>query len=82
MDAVIVVLDSTHNPYDQVNITIIGNLVARKIPVLIVANKIDMKKSSLKKVEAAFPEYDVIGVSARFGKNMEEFYESLFELVK
>ena len=35
MDAVIVVLDSTQNPYTQVNITIIGNLVARKIPVLV-----------------------------------------------
>jgi hypothetical protein len=82
MDAVIVVLDSTQNPYDQVNLTIIGNLVARKIPVLIVANKTDAKKSSVKKVEAAFPNYDVIGISAKHGKNMEEFYESLFELVK
>ena len=35
MEAVIVVLDSTENPYNQVNVTIIGNLVARKIPVLI-----------------------------------------------
>ena len=38
MDLVVIVLDSTENPYNQVNITIIGNLVARKIPVLIVAN--------------------------------------------
>ena len=82
MDAVIVVLDSTQNPYDQVNITIIGNLVARKIPVLIVANKMDAKKSKIKKVEAAFPEYEVVGISAKYGKNMEEFYENLFELVK
>ena len=29
MDAVIVLIDSTVNPYSQVNITIIGNLVAR-----------------------------------------------------
>lgn len=82
MDAVIVVLDVTKNPYSQVNITIIGNLVARKIPVLIVGNKIDLKKADLKKVEAAFPEYEVVGISARFGKNMEEFYESLFRLAK
>src|SRR3990167_6897290 len=32
MDAVVVVLDAAENPYSQVNITIIGNLVARKIP--------------------------------------------------
>jgi small GTP-binding protein len=82
VDAVVVVVDSTENPYSQVNITIIGNLVARKIPVLIVANKIDAKKSDIKKVEAAFPEYDVVGISAKYGTNMEEFYESLFKLAK
>lgn len=82
MDAVIVMLDSTTNPYSQVNITIIGNLVARKIPVLIVANKIDLKKSNVKKVSAAFPDYEVVGISAKTGKNLEGFYESLFKLVK
>jgi small GTP-binding protein len=82
MDAVIVVLDSSENPYSQVNITIIGNLVARKIPVLIVANKIDLRKADVKKVESAFPEYEVVGISAKDGLNMEEFYESLFKLAK
>ncbi len=82
MNAVVVVVDSTKNPYSQVNITIVGNLVARKIPVLIVANKIDLKRSDLKKVEAAFPEYDVVGISAKKGRNMEEFYESVFKLAK
>ncbi|MCX6747973.1 MAG: Era-like GTP-binding protein [Candidatus Pacearchaeota archaeon] len=82
MDLVVVVLDATQNPYSQVNITIIGNLVARKIPVLVVANKVDLRKADMKKVEAAFPEYPVVGISARYGKNMEEFYESLFDLAK
>jgi len=82
MDVVVVVLDSTENPYTQVNITIVGNLVARKIPVLVVANKIDKRKSDIKKIEAAFPEFDVVGISAKFGKNIEEFYESLFNIVK
>lgn len=82
MDMVVVVLDGTENPYNQVNITIIGNLVARKIPVLIVANKIDLKKADIKKIEAAFPEYEVIGISAKFGDNLEEFYESIFKLSK
>src|SRR3989344_5287300 len=31
VDAVLVVLDATENPYNQVNITIIGNLAARNI---------------------------------------------------
>jgi len=82
MDAVVVVVDSTENPYSQVNITIVGNLVAKNIPVLVVANKIDLKKADLKKVEAAFPEYDVVGISAKKGKNLDEFYESVFRLAK
>ncbi len=82
MDVVIVVLDSTKDPYSQVNITIIGNLEARKIPVLVVANKIDLKKANIKKVEAAFPQYKVIGISAKFGKHMDQFYETLFDILK
>ncbi|MBI2044102.1 50S ribosome-binding GTPase [Candidatus Pacearchaeota archaeon] len=82
MDVVVVVLDVMENPYNQVNITIIGNLAARKIPVLIVANKIDKKKADIKKIQAAFPEYDVIGISAKYGKNLDKFYESIFKLAK
>jgi len=82
MDMVIVVLDSTKDPYSQVNITIIGNLAARDIPVLIVANKVDLKKSNIKRVEAAFPQYAVVGVSAKHGNNIDEFYEALFATSK
>ncbi|MEK6826457.1 MAG: Era-like GTP-binding protein [Nanoarchaeota archaeon] len=82
MDVVMVVLDAADNPYSQVNITIIGNLVARKIPIVVVGNKIDLRKANLKKVESAFPQYDVVGVSALKGRNMEELYESLFKAVK
>ncbi len=82
VDLVVIVLDATENPYNQVNITIIGNLVARKIPVLIAANKIDLEGADMKKVESAFPEYDVVGISAKYGKNLEEFYESVFKLAK
>ena len=82
MDAVLVVLDATRDPYSQVNITIIGNLVARGIPLLIVANKIDLKKSDIKKIEAAFPQYPIVGISAEYGDNIENFYDSLFKLLR
>lgn len=80
MDAVVIVLDATKDPYSQVNITIIGNLEARKIPVLIIANKIDLKKADIKKVQAAFPQYDVLGISAKTGTNVDQFYEALFKI--
>ena len=82
MDSVVVVLDSTQDPYSQVNITIMGNLQARDIPVLIVANKVDLKKADIEVVKSAFPQYEVVGISAKYGKNTEEFYEKLFKVAK
>src|SRR3989344_4230697 len=72
--------DATKDPYTQVNITIVGNLQARNIPVLIVANKADLKKADVKKVQAAYPQYSVIGISAKYGSNVDKFYEALFEI--
>lgn len=82
MDSVVVVLDSTKDPYSQVNITIIGNLQARDIPVLIVANKMDLKRSNIDLIKAAFPQYEVFPISAKYGKNIEEFYEKLVEFAR
>ncbi len=82
MDSVVIVLDATQDPYSQVNVTIIGNLQARDIPVLIAANKVDLKKASLEAVQAAFPQYKVVGLSAKYGKNIEDFYEELFKFAK
>jgi len=82
MDCVLIVLDSTKNPYSQVNITIIGNLAARNIPVLIIGNKTDLKKADVKKIESAFPQYKVVGISAEKGKNIEGMYREIFKLVK
>jgi len=80
MDIVIVVLDATMDPYSQVNITIIGNLAARNIPVLICGNKIDLKKAKIKKIQSAFPQYEVIGISGKYGKNINQFYEALLAM--
>ena len=80
MDTVIIVLDATKDPYTQVNITIVGNLQARKIPVLIVANKSDLKKADVKKVQSAYPQYNVIGISAKYGNSIDKFYEGLFAI--
>lgn len=82
MDVVIVVLDSTTDPYSQVNITIVGNLEARNIPVLVVGNKIDLKKSNIKKMKAAFPQYNIVGISAQQGNNIEQFYDTLIKVSK
>ncbi len=81
MDLVLAVVDATKNPLNQVNITLLGNLDARKIPVLIVGNKTDLRKASIARVKEAFPNYEAIGISAKEGKNIKEFYAKLFEMV-
>jgi small GTP-binding protein len=77
MDLVLVVLDSTTDPLDQVNITILGNLDARKTPLFIIANKVDMKNSKANRIRDAFPNYSTIGISAKTGFNTDELYDSL-----
>lgn len=81
MDLVLVVLDATEDPLNQVNITLLGNLDARKIPVLIVGNKVDLRKSNIERIREAFPQYDVLGISAKEGKNVPELYEKLFKMI-
>lgn len=79
VDAVLVVMDSAEDPYTQVNITIIGNLEARGIPTIIVANKIDLPNSSPSSIENAFPQHAVIPVSAATGENIEKLYAAIQE---
>lgn len=78
VDAVIVVLDSTINPYSQVNITLIGNLVAKKKKLIIVANKKDLKSAKIEKVKLVFPDYKVVPLSAKKREGLDELYETIF----
>ncbi|HYD02842.1 MAG TPA: GTP-binding protein [Alphaproteobacteria bacterium] len=80
VDIVIIMIDATKSPYNQVNLTIVGNLEARKIPFMIVANKTDLKSSKIEKIQAAFPKYKVVGISAKFSQNMDKLYDELLVL--
>lgn len=77
VDAVLVVMDSTQDPYTQVNVTIIGNLEARGIPMIIVANKIDLDNANPEAIKNAFPQHVVVPISAKTGENLEELYEAI-----
>jgi len=77
VDAVLVVMDCTRDPYTQVNITIIGNLEARGIPMIVIANKIDSEEASPESIENAFPQHIVVQVSADTGENMDDLYTAI-----
>jgi small GTP-binding protein len=76
---VLLVIDSTEDPLTQANITIMGNLEARKIPFIIVANKIDLPNAEPDKIFSVFPQHKVISISALEGDNMGELYQSMVE---
>jgi len=77
IDGVLLVMDATKDPFTQVNVTILGNLEARKLPVLIAANKIDLEDSSPATLKSAFPQHPVIPISALTGYNSENLYTKM-----
>ena len=55
LDGVILVMDATDDPFTQVNVTVIGNMEARNLPLLIVANKVDLAEASPFNYQGRFP---------------------------
>ena len=79
MDGVILVMDSSEDPFTQVNITILGNLEARKLPMLIAANKVDLGDAAPTTIRESFPQHKVVPLSALTGYNIDNFYDNLIE---
>ena len=77
LDGVLLVMDSTDDPYTQVNVTVIGNMEARHLPILIVANKMDLIGATAERIKGAFPQHTVVPISALKGKNMDLLYETI-----
>lgn len=77
IDGVIYMLDSTLDPFMQVNIMMVGIIESRDLPVLIVANKIDLPDASPGRIKSAFPQHPVISISGLEGKNIDELYEKM-----
>jgi len=77
IDGVVLVMDSTKDPFTQVNVTIIGNLEARDLPILIAANKIDADEASPATLKSAFPQHPVVPISALTGYNTEDLYNNM-----
>ena len=77
LDGVILVMDATEDPFTQVNVTVIGNMEARKLPLLIAANKIDLPESSPARIRSAFPQHPLVPISALEGQNIDTLYEEI-----
>ncbi len=79
LDGVLLVMDATEDPYTQVNVTVIGNMEARKLPLLIAANKVDLPNSSPARIHSAFPQHPIVPISALEGQNIDSLYKEIAE---
>lgn len=79
IDGVIYVLDSTQDPFTQVNTMLLGIIESKDLPVLVFANKIDLEDSKVQRIENAFPQHKVIELSALEGNNIDEAYTEIAE---
>src|SRR5512136_3153724 len=79
IDGVIYMLDATLDPFMQVNIMMVGIIESRKLPVIIVANKIDLPEAAPNRIRSAFPQHPVVPISSLDGSNVEQLYEIMTE---
>ncbi|MDR2873668.1 MAG: GTP-binding protein [Methanobrevibacter sp.] len=79
VSGVLLVVDATTDPLVDTNITIIGNLEARKIPFIVVANKIDDEAANPDRISSVFPQHTVVPISALEGKNIEKLYKEIIK---
>jgi hypothetical protein len=77
LDGVLLIMDATQDPYTQVNVVVIGNMEARRLPLLIVANKIDLPDASPSRIKSAFPQHPIVPISALKGQNIDRLYEAM-----
>lgn len=79
VDGVVLCMDCAEDPFTQVNVTILGNLEARRLPVVIAANKIDLPQSSPATLKSAFPQHPVVPISALTGYNVDQLYKTMIQ---
>lgn len=77
LEGVILVMDATEDPFTQVNVTVIGNMEARNLPLLIVANKVDLENAAPASIRGAFPQHPMVSISALEGINIDVLYEEI-----
>ncbi len=79
IDGVIYMLDSTLDPFMQVNIMMVGIIESRNLPVIIVANKIDLPDAMPGRIRSAFPQHPVVPISGLEGVNMDLLYDKMLK---
>ena len=61
----------------DIDAVVIGNMEARKLPLVIVANKMDLPNASPARIKTAFPQHPMVPISALEGSNIDSLYQEI-----
>ncbi|MBI4394502.1 MAG: 50S ribosome-binding GTPase [Euryarchaeota archaeon] len=79
VSGLVLVVDSTERPDNPVNMKLLEHAKARKLPVVVAVNKIDLPQSDVTRVSDALREYRIVPISALNRWNFDTFYNAMFE---
>lgn len=79
LDGMLLVLDASEDPYRQVNQVLLTHVQAKKLPMLVVANKIDLPNADATRLRKMFDRHPVVAISAKTGQNLDNLYDELIK---
>ena len=79
LDGMMLVLDASTDPYSQVNQVLLTHVQAKKLPMIVVANKVDLPEADPGRIQKMFERHPVIGISAKTGQNLDGLYDELIK---
>lgn len=77
VDGVIYMMDSTEDPFKQVNTMLLGIIESRDLPSIVLANKTDLEDADAKAIANAFPQHTTIPVSVKEKENLNNVYKQI-----
>jgi hypothetical protein len=79
VEGVVYVVDAAADPREQANEVLVRVVEGQRLPMVVLANKVDREDADVERVRRAFPEYDVVGFSALEGDNVDAVYDRVVE---
>lgn len=79
ISALLLVVDTTEKPDHPVNLRLLKHARARRLPVVIVLNKIDLAESDVDGASRALRDWRLVPVSALMRWNMDTLYVAMLE---
>lgn len=77
LDAMLLVVDAATDPYQQVNQLLLMHVQARHVPMLVVANKMDLAAADVTRLRAMFERHRVVPISAKTGAGLPALYDEM-----